>query len=166
MAQADLENLTSGKGLFPGFVFLASDEPEAASLQHHPEFLIGGGGHALFEESPRCLVGRVDSEGAHVWSMTGPVGAPAEALELGGVLLGVVERHVDQVAQGSVGRGTLGGKIQFRAQSYEGGVARFDDGGEFGLGQLQYDWRILSPLFPEHPNMRTETAKGFRSYRA
>ena len=111
MAQAYLEDLPARQGLLPRLVLLAPDKLEAGAPQDHPELAVGGRRHLGVEEAARSPRSGIDAEGVNVRHVGGAIGTLAEAVELGGVLLRVVECHLDQIGERRIRCGALGRKI-------------------------------------------------------
>jgi len=148
VAQPDEQDFSSGERLLPGFVLLAADESKAGTLNDHPELPVGGRCHPSVEECARSGWGRVGSERPDVRRVRYPVGALTEPVELGRVLLGVIERHLDEVGEGRVGRVTLGGQVELRAERDERPLGRLDDGRELDLRRLEHYCHVWPPQRP------------------
>ena len=145
MAQADLKDLTRGKRLFPRFVLLGSDQAKASALKDHPEFPVGGRWHLAFEKRSDSCVGRVGVNRLNVRGVGRAVWASAEAVELGHVLFGVVQRHLDQVVQRRFRGVSFGREVELGAN---GNVHAFAglNGGELPSRRLQDNRHPMSPL--------------------
>lgn len=160
MAQADLEDLAGRKSLLPGLMLLAPYEPKVRAPQDHPELAIGGRRHLGFEEAARSCWRGIEAESPDVAGMGRAVGTLAEPIEIGHVLLRVIEGHVDQPFERIFGSIGFGRKIELRTQRDEDLVAGLDDRRQAGGGRLQDNGHEDPPLKCLDPNMYDESAEG------
>lgn len=145
MAQADLKDLSRGERLFPRFVLLGSDEAKTGALEDHPEVPVGGRRHLAFEKRSNSCLGWIGVNRLNVGGVGRAVGASAEAVELGHVLFGVVQSHLDEVVQRRFRGVPFGREVEFGANSYVRALAGLNDGCELSF------FRFLDNRHPDSP---------------
>jgi hypothetical protein len=88
--------------------------------------------------------------------VSGAVRTPAEPVAFGGVLLGVVQGHLDEVVQRCLWGVALRGEIKLRAEGNIRVVTGFNDRGEPRLSSLQDDRHPHPPANPSIAHARRD----------